>query len=266
MFIARPSLSQISNQLKDSANAVKHHRLIMTVKDSPKFTIQFSGIYDYGVFELSGNNNGDLDPVELINGENYGVRHGVGANLTFKLPLHQKGNIRLNVSLGYNRFNSFFNKVLANVGEVQYASYNVFSFGAGVENNFTPAYKIKTYVSGGIIASVITGHYGLYNENHEFGTISIIPAFRLGVTLSSGFEYMLNNRLGLNFGLQFTHANLWLKSSKASDNPNEVYLNDKRVTPKLPYSGFKQFAWGSFFVGMNMYFGIIEKKYNYPKD
>jgi len=76
---------------------------------------------------------------------------------------------------------------------------------------------------------------------------------------------MLSNRIGLNFGFKFTHANLWLKKSKQSDNPEEIYLNDARTGGSIPYSGFKQFAWGSFYGGVNVYFGIKEKSYVYRK-
>jgi opacity protein-like surface antigen len=264
LLLAQPSVAR--KQFEDSSAGKHKFRVIMTVRNAPAYTIQFSGNYDYGVFELSGNNNGDFDSEELVNGENFGVRHGIGANLTFKVPLHEKGNIRLNVMLFYNRFSSSFSKVLTSNDASQYARYQVFSIGAGLENNFTPSYKIKTYISGGIIASLISGQLGIYDESGVFGNVSVKPALRLGITLSSGLEYMLSNNMGLNFGFRFTHANVWLKNSEVSTDPNEVYLNDKRVSPKLPYSGFKQFAWGSFFLGMDLYFGVSEKKYIYPKN
>lgn len=251
--IASPKDSSVQNRYK----------MIMTVRNAPGFTVQLSGQYDYGVFELSGNNNGDFDSEELKNGENFGVRHGIGSTLTFKIPLHEKGNIRLNISAMYNIFNSTFSKVLVSGKQNQYAKYNIISGIIGIENNFTPGYKIKTYVGAGIVASLISGKLGLYSDSLNFSESSVVPAFRLGVRVSSGLEYMLSNSLGVNFGITFTHANLWLKDSKQSEKPGEVYLNDKRVTPKIPFSGFKQFAWGSFSAGINWYFGINEKKYIY---
>ena len=91
--------------------------------------------------------------------------------------------------------------------------------------------------------------------------MKIKPAFRLGISVFSGLEYLLNDRIGMNFGFRFNHANLWLKDTKVSDNPNELYLNDKRVIPRIPYSGWRQFAWGSFYGGVNIYFGIRQKSY-----
>jgi hypothetical protein len=122
-------------------------------------------------------------------------------------------------------------------------------------------------IGAGLVASVISGnaHFG-YNKLDM--KINIQPVFRLGVMVYSGFEYLLNDHLGLNMGYQFIHANLWLKSSKVSQDENNIYLNDKRVTPRIPYSGWKQFAWGSFYGGVNLYIGIAKKDYvvrNYLK-
>ncbi len=237
----------------------------MTVKSASKITLQFSGNYNYGVYELSGNKNDDFNSLAFLNGESFGVRHGIGINTTLKIPLHEKGNIRLNISLNYNTFNSSFNKIFSSGTASQFFKYNVFSGVVGIENNFTPNYKIKTFVGGGLLASIFTGKGRLYDDG-SYNDVNLIPAFRLGVTVYSGLEYMINNSLGFNCGFRFTHANLWLKDSKMSTNPGEIYLNDKRVEPRLPYSGFKQFAWGSFFFGADLYFGITEKEYVYTNN
>lgn len=234
----------------------------MTIRNAPALTLQFSGGYNYGVYELSGNDNGDFSPVELQQGRNFGVRHGIGGGLTVKIPLHERGNIRLNVAGLYNYFSSDFNKLNREFGQSVYATYRVISGEVGIENNFTPNHRIKTLVGGGFVASVISGKARVVNQGPD---LTIKPAFRLGVSVYSGLEYMLSNRIGLNFGFKFTHANLLLKKSKQSDNPDEIYLNDARTGGTIPYSGFKQFAWGSFYGGANLYFGIKEKSYVYWK-
>ena len=236
----------------------------MTIKSPASITLQFSGNYNYGIFELSGNRNGDFNSADFINGESFGVRHGIGLNSTVKIPLHEEGNIRLNISLGYNTFNSSFDKIFSSNTPAQFMEYFVSSGTVGIENNFTPKYRIKTFVGGGLLASIFMGKGRIYSDG-SYNDVKLIPAIRLGITVYSGLEYMLNNSLGFNCGFRFTHANLWLKQSKLSSNPNELYLNDKRLEPKIPYSGFKQFAWGSFFFGINLYFGVSEKEYVYTK-
>lgn len=249
------TISQESEAKKNALAGIKPQYIRMIVRTAPKFTLQFSIGYNHGIYELSGNDNGDFNSLEFYNGKNFGVRHGLGAILTAKIPLHKKGNIRLNISAMYNKFNS---KIIDLNGG--YADFDVYSGALGLENNFTPSYKFKTLVGAGFVASVITGKTHFVNESiNEY--ININPAFRLGVIVYTGFEYMMNDNMGLNMGYQFVHANLWLKKSKPADNEHNIYLNDERVSPRIPYSGWKQFAWGSFFGGVNIYFGIARKDY-----
>jgi hypothetical protein len=89
--------------------------------------------------------------------------------------------------------------------------------------------------------------------------------FRATYGLSQRIEYLLSKNTGLSFALKFSHANIWLKESKVSDDPNEIYLNDQKVSNNQLYSGYRQFAWGSFEIGINYYLGVKEKKYYYRK-
>jgi hypothetical protein len=244
-----------SNPCNNKSTMVK-----MMIRTAPKFTIQVNGMYDYGVFELAGKDNGDFNPIQFIKGESFGVRHGIGGSITAKIPLHEKGNIRLNISALYNNFG---NKYI-DMKEGGYAKYNVYSVGIGLENNFTPSYKFKTLIGASIIGSLINGKAQIVLPESNY-SLKINSAFRMGVMIYSGFEYLLNDNLGFNCGFNFTHANLWFKDSKVSDDPNSINLNDKRVSPRLPYTGWKQFAWGSFYGGINIYFGIAEKNYYYKK-
>lgn len=249
---------------QDSVKTITVKKIRMVTRNAPDITFEFSGMYNYGIYELSGNDNGDLNTSEFVNGENFGVRHGLGSMLTVKIPLHKKGNLRADISLAYNRFSSNYNKPMIDITGYDFVKYDVYSVITGIENNFTPNYRIKTFIGIGITASMISGNTQI-TDSSGVNQLKIKPALRLGVSINSGLEYMLSNSIGMNFGIRFTHANVWFKQSKISENPGEIYLNDKKVSPRLPYSGFKQFAWGSFFLGMNYYFGIHEKEYNFPK-
>lgn len=250
--------------IKDTA---EHKYVKVIIRSAPKLTFEFSGHYDYGVFELSANDNGDFSSAEFIRGENFGVRHGFGGTIVAKIPLHEKGNVRLHISGSFNRFNSQYNKYLSSGEEGGYVSYNVVVGGIGIENNFTPNHRFKTFVGASFIGSLIFGDANVYDTaSSSFLNIRILPAFRLGICVFTGLEYLINDNFGLNFGFKFTHANLWFKDSKTSGNPDEVYLNDKKVTPRIPYSGWRQFAWGSFYGGVNIYFGVVQKQYVIKKD
>lgn len=261
-FIVFLSLSAYSQNPAsgEKSELPKRKILKMTVRSAPALTFQFSGSYNYGVYELSGNDNGDISSEELVHGENFGVRHGTGLSAVLKIPLHKEGNIRLNISGNYNYFSSEFSKINTGSYENSFAKYNVFSGGVGFENNFTPNCRFKTLVGVGLIASVISGKARIIDPATNLN-VSIKPAFRMGVSITSGFEYLLTDDFGFNCGLKFTHANLWFKSSKQSSDPNYIYLDDQRVSPRFPFSGFKQFAWGSFYAGVNIFFGVEKKQY-----
>ena len=145
--------------LLHSTNSDNSRYLKLTVRSAPALTIEFNGHYDFGVFELSGNNNGDFSSSQFINGENFGVRHGLGGTAILKYTLNEKGFLRLCVIGSYNRFSSKYSKYLENSNEAGYANYNVITIGAGIENSFTPGYKFKPLIGIGLIGSIIkSGH------------------------------------------------------------------------------------------------------------
>jgi len=254
----------LKTPLTDTMQNVETNKVKLTIRNTPDITFEFNAMYNYGVYELSGNDNGDLHTNQFAKGENFGVRHGLGAMMTAKIPLNKNGHLRANISLAYNRFSSNYTKPLIDVTGFDFVNFNVYSAIAGIENNFTPNFIIKTYIGIGLTGSIISGKTQI-TDSSGAQLLSIIPSFRMGISINSGLEYMLSNSIGFNCGFRFTHANLWLKQSKTSDNPDEIYLNDKKVSPRIPYSGFRQFAWGSFFLGLNYYFGIHEKVYFYSK-
>ncbi len=262
--ISQTETRSFQKSSSDSTDYKTHDYIKLTIRNAPVLTVQFAVDYDYGVFELSANDNGDLNQDQFISGKNFGVRHGFGANITAKYPLHKAGNLRLTSALMYNRFTSKFNKMFADQKEQDYVKYDVYSLGFGIEDNFNPGLKLRAYAGIGLLASIISGNTRITDTggSHDF---SINPAFRIGVNVYSGFEYLLSKSVGLSFGLKFTHANLWLKESKLPDNSLELNLNDQKVSNGQLYSGYRQFAWGSFQVGVNYYLGVNEKEYYYRK-
>ena len=261
---SQPVIQRENSRNTDSAYTGKYDYVKLTVRNAPALTVQFTIDYDYGVFELSANDNGDLNKDQFIEGKNFGVRHGFGANLSAKYPLHKKGNLRLYSSLMYNRFTSKFNKVFAEDKELDFVKYDVYSLAIGIEDNFNPGLKIRAFTSIGLVGSIISGNARI-SSTESVSEFNVKPGFRVGLNIYSGFEYLLSKNLGLSFGLKFTHANLWLKESKVSEDPGEIYLNDQKVYNDELYSGYRQFAWGSFEVGFNYYLGVREKEYYYRK-
>lgn len=225
---------------------------------APKVTLQLSFNYDIGHMDLAGNENTIFRKSEFISGSNFGTRYGYGAQLTGKIALHKQGNVRLNISAAYNRFLSNFVISESPDGKV---AYNVFTGGLGIENSFTPDKKFKPYIGFEIMTNLISGNATLSTDSTDFD-LKIKNSIRFGAALHLGFEYAINNKVGLNLGYKISHANIIGKESKVSTNPNETVLNDDKYTSvdPVPYGGWKQFVYSSFYAGFNFYFGMKNKK------
>ena len=246
---------------KDTAyNSIATTKILNMLKPgkAPRVTLQLSFNYNIGHLDLAANENTTFHKEDFIGGSNFGTRYGYGVTLTGKVALHKAGNVRLNVTAGYNRFQSNFVISESPEGKV---TYNVFSGGLGIENSFTPAKKFKPYVGLDIVASMIGGKALFTTDTTDFD-LKIKNSFRFGVSFNLGFEYAFNNKVGMNLGYKITHANIVGKESKISASLNETYLNDNKVTTgqSIPYAGWKQFMYSSFYAGINFYFGMKNKK------
>jgi hypothetical protein len=258
LFVFLPSVLLSQNKTDTSYISiapVSVQKLLVNGK-APVVTLQLSGYYDIGLTDLASNDNAKFQKADFINGRDYGTRYGWGISLTGKISLQKEGYLRLLVSSAFNKFQSYFIVGDSPDGRV---SYNVFSWGLGLENNFTPDRKLKYYVGFEIVPSLIYGTAELNTDSSVFN-LKIKNSFRLGLSANFGFEYAFSNYLGMNFGMKFTHVNILLKESKASSNPNEIYLNDDKTNLNIPYAGWKQFFYTSFYTGLNFYFGAKNKR------
>jgi len=240
---------------------------VIVVKSFPKFTLQVNLNYNQSFMEFNGTYNNDFHSADFISGAALGADKGVGGSVTSKIALSGRGRLRLNLSLNYNNFQTYLfgkNNQLADVGKT---SMNIMSFGAGLEHNFTPNYKIKIYLGAEGTANLINGKSTILVENREnicvIGPytydVKITNSFRIGAALFGGAEYMLNDKMGLSFGFKYNFANLLLRSAKESSDPNSFPLRDDSST--LPYSGKKTIAYISILGGVNFYWGITGKRY-----
>lgn len=250
-----------TTQYKSTGAKLKNFYKIQT---APKFTLQVSGGLNLGLAELSSNYQNVFDSSQFSKGLNFGVKNGFGAMIIGKIPLHQKGNIRLNISAGYNNFKSDF---LADESPYGFVKFNVLSFGVGVENSFNPTFRLKPFIAGEIQANMISGKANIISPTTgSTRDVTIENSFRLGYMIYGGFEYMFNNRVGVNFAVKLTNANQLLKKSKESSDPNTVPLRDQKIDEKvIEFAGFKNFIYTSFVIGMNFYFGVKDIVYQFNK-
>jgi hypothetical protein len=230
-----------------------------SVRTAPEFTLQFNGGFNYGLGELNSNYETIFEVQQFENGQNFGARVGYGVFALGKIPLRNYVNFRITFFAGANFFNN--NKFTSKASSSGSIKYQIFSLGGGFENSFTPSFKVKPYFGASILFNVIMGHAKYVNDDTLSKDITIKPSFRIGALLCAGIEYLVSDRTGLNFGINLISANLLLKQSKVSSSDTEIPLRDKRVTFPLFQSGYKQFLFTSFFVGVNFYFGIKERAF-----
>ncbi len=241
-----------------SYHSLATQKILKMIKSgkAPVFTIQLSFLYNVGLMDMASDDNTSFKRDDFIGGRNFGTRYGIGGIIIGKIALHKAGNVRLNIISAYNRFQSDLIISSSTEGKVL---YNVFSWGVGLENCFNADRRFKPYIGFELQGSLINGNATINTDTSSF-SLKIKNSFRFGASLNFGFEYVVAKAFGLNLGIKFTNANLLLKESKTSSNPDEIYLNDETVTPKIPYSGWKQFFYASFNAGVNIYFGAKHKK------
>jgi opacity protein-like surface antigen len=258
-LFAQNETTKISSK-DTSYNFIANNTILNMLKPgkAPRLTLQLSFSYNIGHMDLAGGENAVFRRADFEYGGSFGTRYGYGAALTGKIALHKAGNMRVNITAGYHRFQSSYIIGESPEGEV---SYNVFSGAVGVEDNFMPAKRFKPFIGFDIISSFISGKALLKSESGETD-IKIKSAARFGLALNLGFEYAFNDKVGMNLGYRFTHANLIGKESKPSTVSGETYLNDDEIDKTQPilYAGWKQFVYSTFYTGINFYFGMKNKK------
>lgn len=229
------------------------------VRSAPAFTLQANAGFDYGLSAVNANYRSIYQTSEFEGGQNFGVRTGFEFLGMGKIPLNDDGSFRGTFIGAFNYFSySNMTSKVANNGLVRYYLY---SLGAGVENSFTPAYQLKPYIGAAVLFDIINGRTKYTNDSSKSIDINFKPTFRVGISVTSGIEYLLTSRVGFNFSLNLTCANLLIKSSSQSSDPNNVPIRDKMVISPIMFGGYKQFLYTSFCLGVNYYFGIKEKPF-----
>ncbi len=243
-------------------------RYVMILRSAPSFTLQFNLNYNQSYLDFNGTFNNDFHSDNFIKGEALGADKGYGASLTSKLPIGSQGKLRLNVSLNYNTMKTYLfgnNYQLADIGNTK---INLATLGLGLEHNFTANHKFKIYIGAEGTATLLNGKGTIWVENrgNPDGAysydIKISNSFRIGAAIFAGSEYMLNDKFGVSMGFKYNFVNLFLKDAKQTTDPNskEFPLRDKYV-PNVLYSGDKTLAYISLMAGVNLYWGVIDKRY-----
>lgn len=238
----------------------------MIVRSTPSYTLTFNIDYNQSLLELSGAYNDDYQSVNVFDGETFGADKGYGTSILSKIILNERGSIRFTQSLTFNRILSYTFGDKTTVADNGKANYNCFTGGLGFEYNFTPAHRFKMFMGAEINASMINGEISVWFENRGFTPYTekykVTNSFRMGYGFMFGSEYMINESFGLNIGVRLINANAFLKEAKGTNADTEFKLRDN-IDPNLKFAGSnkKSFSFYSILAGINLYFGIKEKRY-----
>lgn len=229
------------------------------VRTAPDFTLQVIGAFNYGLGELSTSFESVFQAQQLQTGENFGVRRGFGIFISGKRPMNPEGNFRLIGTLMFHKFEN--NKLTSKFSSNGSVDYTLFGLGAGIENSFTPTFRLKPFVGGSVMFNMISGNAKIINDDGSESNYKFKNSFRIGLNINTGLEYLISNNMGMSFGINLVAANMFLKSSNSSDDSLNIPIRDKTVSNTPPFSGYKQFIFTSFYLGMNFYFGVKEKRF-----
>lgn len=242
----------------------------VVIRNSPSFTLLVNLNYSQSALELAGTFNGDFRSDQFIKGETFGAGKGVGGNIVGKYSLGDKGNWRALFSVSYNRIQSYLFGSKPTLADQGQSSFNTFSFGLGLEDNFTPNHNFKIYASIELLASMISGKATMWVKHipdpYTYD-VKFKNSFRVGYTFGGGTEYMLNENIGLNISARFSHLNLIGKQSvdiqntPLADETLEISLPDGSSKTSTLFAGDKNFAFFTIQAGVCFYWGINEKRY-----
>lgn len=254
--------------VRDTIEIPKSKKItIITTRSVPKFILHINGSFNIGAMELT-THNGGFSREDFSLGKNYSARTGYGGNITGKIPLEKKGRFWLDITAGFDRFQSDLIAENTQEGKVYYNSFNG---GIGAEYNFTPTHKVKYLLGANPLISFISGKSELINPDNNRVDVIFKSSMRIGYQVFIGLEYAFDKNFGLNMGMRFTHANLLLKKTEtpvedpSSSTPTSTLpLNDDATSDPVQFSGWKQFAYFSGTLGVSYFFGVKEKRYKLP--
>lgn len=246
-------------------------RKVMVLHSPPPFTFQFNLNYNEGIGQMGGTYNADFQSEDFINGRTFGATKGFGFDITAKYQIDDMGHFRITASGMFNRMNSYLFKSKTTISDRGNSRFDIYSIGAGFENNFTPNHKIKLFLGLQPVISIIKGHANLWVFNPEITphnqqldsiySVSIKTGVRIGASLTGGFEYVLGNQFGINVGFNLLDANIFLKSAEDTGEPYTINLVDDDSQTMKIYAGRKNIIVLSVTAGINFYWGVDTKRY-----
>ncbi|MCX6165693.1 MAG: hypothetical protein NTU73_12675 [Ignavibacteriae bacterium] len=181
----------------------------------------------------------------------YGMIWGRGISVYSKFGLGIRKNHRITVSATYNTMiNDGQNQIpfiVLKPDNNDFTSYNIISGALGYEYAFNPRCKSKQY-----LGSAVTFNY--ISSSKEGYSASFDPAFRIGMQITTGYEFVLdkNFKYGLSLGLKYNLHNI-IGTANGSNTMDDGSGNGtywRRIGVLSINAGF------NFYTGVQPYRGV----------
>jgi hypothetical protein len=225
----------------------------------PRFTLSFALGYDYAVSRAYGSVYGfstaydSTNAGNYFNGQNYGMLQGGSFMNIGKLALDRKRRVRATYNVGY----SLFYNAAAENSNIK-TQWHVFNGGLGLEYNFSPRARFKSYIGFELLYSIMFGSWDTDYVDTS-GTKSNIhvkfkPAHRFGMALNSGVELKINKRTGFVIGNRAIWLNIAPKQNKLTSSITDAHINDSKDDSGINVGFTKQIVYLQVLMGINVYF------------
>ncbi|MEO8512376.1 MAG: OmpW family outer membrane protein [Ignavibacteria bacterium] len=224
----------------------------------PTATVQFIGGYsmplgDYkGTFgetidKFTGGGNPDSNTYFMHAGYNYGI--------FIKVPIKKKSSFSIKGGISFNSFGQSKEYPTSTTTSVTVTlKQSVLGITLGSEYDFGyRKNKIRPFIGAELAGNLFAGSFVEdYVDSTE--TFNLKSAFRLGVNVAAGVDFIVHNNIGLLIGAKFAFANL-IGKSYAEDERFKYNLNDDKHTVNNVTYPSKNITYLQFYGGMSFYFG-----------
>ncbi|GEM_PF-6819645 len=221
----------------------------------PKYSLTLTLGYNYTL----GTANGDPSGINLVYDNtvdhgyfvtrNFGMQQGGSFLATGKMAIDKKRQLRLTGSLGYTLFyNSESNGL-------NRSKWSIFTLGAGTEYFLRRSGSSKPFVSFDIDYNLVFGGWQTnvtYPDNTKSNVyVKFIPTSRVGISIGSGAEFIINNKTSLVAGVRGVWSNILPKQNSSAFSSYELYVNDSRATNGSIVTATKQVIYMQIFSGLS---------------
>ncbi len=236
-------------------SSINSYSQVTYTQNMPKYNLSFVLGYNYAL----GNANGDPSGINLVYDNtvnhgyfvtrNFGMQQGGSITALGKMAVDRRRQLRLTGALGYSIFyNSESN------GQNR-SKWSIFTLGAGTEYVLRRSGNSRPFVNFELDYNLMFGGWQTnvtYPDNYRSNVyVRFLPTSRLGISLGSGAEFIINRKTYLVAGIRGIWSNILPKQGSSEQSPYELYINDSRSTGGSIVTSTKQVITMQIYSGLS---------------